>query len=218
MHRFRAEISPNDDNFSEIPVSDKSRDDLFITPLYTFTLDIDNESLIHECYDLMRKFPNGVKKSNFGDGWQSQVYELPTIKRTTTPAVQNLARNAIDLTNEMLEDFGATYRVDDNQIGWWININKGMGYNVYHTHPGCTVIGLYYPKIPKNLNEQEGKLTLLRTDPSNHNACFADIPGNCEWVIEPKEDVFYLMPSTVAHYVTPHFSQEERISIAFNIG
>ena len=41
MHRFRAEISPNDDNFSEITVSDKSRDDLFITPLYTFTLDID---------------------------------------------------------------------------------------------------------------------------------------------------------------------------------
>lgn len=218
MHKFRPDTIPNDDDFEEISIVDKHRDDLFITPLYTFTLNVDTDTINNECYDLMKKFPNGVKKSNFGEGWQSQAYELLTIKRSTTPYIQNLARNVIDLTNEMLDDFGASYRVSDNEIGWWININKGMGYNVCHTHPGCTIIGIYYPKIPKNLGEQEGKLTLLRTDPSVHNMAFADIPGNCEWVIEPKEDVLYLMPSTVAHYVTPHFSQDDRISIAFNIG
>lgn len=218
MHRFRPEISPTDSDFEEIVIKDKGREDLFITPLYTFHLDADLQTIVGECYDLQRRYPNGVKKSNFGDGWQSQVYELATIKRTTTPAIQNLARNVIDMTNEMVEDFGGEYRVDDNQIGWWMNINRGKGYNVVHTHPGCTVIGIYYPKIPKNLKDQEGVLTLLRTDPSNHNACFADIPNNCEWSIQPEENVLYLMPSTVAHYVTPHFSEDDRISIAFNIG
>ena len=221
MHRFRPEISPSDRDFSEIPILDKSREDLFITPLYTFNLDIDLQTIVDECYDLQRKFPKGVTKSNFGNGWQSQVYELLTINRTTTPIIQNLARNVIDMANEMIEDFGGeecTYRVTDNNTGWWININRGTGYNVAHTHPGCSIIGIYYPKIPKNLKEKEGLLTLLRTDPSNHNACFADIPNNCEWNITPEENVLYLMPSTVAHYVTPHFSEDDRISIAFNIG
>jgi hypothetical protein len=60
--------------------------------------------------------------------------------------------------------------------------------------------------------------SLIRTDAMNHNSAFADIPDNCEYFIRPEEKHLYLMPSTVAHYVTPHFSDEERISIAFNIG
>ena len=217
-HRFRPEISPNDDDFVEYEIASRDRVDLFVTPFYDYKLNFNNQEIVDECFELRSRYPNGVRKSNFGNGWQSQVYELATIRRGTIPAIQNLARNVIDLTNDMLEDCNSGARVNDNEIGWWININKGMGYNVFHTHPGCTVIGIYYPMIPDDLKDQEGNLTILRSDPSNHNIAFADVPNWCEWVIKPEVGRLYLMPSTVGHYVTPHFSEQERISIAFNIG
>ena len=215
-HKFGSDVQPNDDDFQEIVVSNYSRKDIFVTPFYSFELDFNNDEIVEECLKLKEKFPNGVKKSNWGGGWQSQVYELPTVR--VTPGIQNLARNVVDLTNDMLEQCQSPKRVNDNEIGWWINVNKGMGYNVHHTHPGCCVIGIYYPKLPKNVKDNEGVLSLIRTDPTNHNEAFADIPENCEYFIQPQEKHLYLMPSTVAHYVTPHFGDEERISIAFNIG
>lgn len=217
-HRFLPEPKPNDDDFVPIDVETRDRVELFTTPFFDYKLNFNNQEIVDECFGLRDKYPNGVKKSNFGHGWQSQVFELIQIRRGVTPAIQNLARNVIDLTNDMLEDCSSGVRVSDEQIGWWININKGMGYNVYHTHPGCTVIGIYYPMIPDDLGEQDGNLTILRTDPSNHNAAFADVSNWCEWVIKPEVGRLYLMPSTVGHYVTPHFSEQERISIAFNIG
>jgi len=217
-HKFRPDINPNEDNFYPLNVENRNRIDLFTTPFYGYNLDFNNQEIVDECFELKDKYPNGVSKSNFGGGWQSQVYELARIRREVTPAIQNLARNVVDLANDMLEDCGSVVRVGDDQIGWWININKGMGYNVYHTHPGCTVIGIYYPMIPDDLEENEGNLTILRSDPSNHNAAFADIQNWCEFVIKPKVGSLYLMPSTVGHYVTPHFSDQERISIAFNVG
>jgi len=217
-HKFRPDINPNEDNFYPLNVENRNKIDLFTTPFYGYNLDFNNQEIVDECFELKDKYPNGVSKSNFGGGWQSQVYELARIRREVTPAIQNLARNVVDLANDMLEDCGSVVRVGDDQIGWWININKGMGYNVYHTHPGCTVIGIYYPMIPDDLEENEGNLTILRSDPSNHNAAFADIQNWCEFVIKPKVGSLYLMPSTVGHYVTPHFSDQERISIAFNVG
>ena len=217
-HKFRPDINPDDDNFVPIHIETRDRIELFTTPFFDYKLNFNNQEIVDECFDLKDRYPNGVRKSNFGDGWQSQVYELAQIRREVTPAIQNLARNVIDLTNDMLEDCGSGTRVADDQIGWWININKGMGYNVFHTHPGCTVIGIYYPMIPTNLEEHEGNLTILRSDPSNHNGAFADIPNWCEFTIKPEVGRLYLMPSTVGHYVTPHFSDQERISIAFNIG
>ena len=217
-HRFRPELIPNNKDFTPIEVETRDRVELFTTPFFDYKLNFNNQEIVDECFELRNKYPNGVKKSNFGGGWQSQVYELFEIRRGVTPAIQNLARNVVDLTNDMLEDCNSITRVNDNQIGWWININKGMGYNVYHTHPGCMVIGIYYPMIPDDLEDNQGNLTIIRQDPSNHNAAFSDVSNWCEWIIKPEVGRLYLMPSTVGHYVTPHFSDQERISIAFNIG
>jgi uncharacterized protein (TIGR02466 family) len=217
-HKLRDNANFGDNFFTEIPVKDREVTNLFPTHLYEFDLDIDNDTIVKECYDLRRMYPKGVRKSNFGDGWQSSTYELHQIKPYTTPAIQNLARNAVDLTALMMEEIGTEWRPHDGGIGWWININEGTGYNVLHTHPGCSVIGLYYPAIPTDLKENEGVFTLIRQDPMNHNAAYADLHNACEFNIRPSVGTLYLMPSCLAHYVTPHTSKEARISIAFNIG
>jgi len=224
VHKFRTghkvhEYNEEERYNSSITVKNWKRTYLFIIPLYEFKLNIDNDSIIKECFDLKNQNPKGVKKSNWADGWQSDVYDFLTIGKNTTPAIQNLAKEVIELSKDMVENYGGDNdKLPDESIGWWININKGMGYNVVHTHPGCSIIGIYYPQIPKNLKLGEGQLCFIRADATSHNNIFADIKDNCDVFLTPKEKSLYLLPSTVAHYVTPHFSDEERISIAFNIG
>lgn len=219
VHKLYETSINSDEDFEELKVKNFYKKDIFVTPFYDFELEIDNNIIKNECLDLMKKFPEGVQKSNHGGGWQSDTYEFPIIEKTITPAIQNLAKNAIDLSNKILEDHEIrTRRFHDNCIGWWININNGYGYNVYHTHPGCHLIGLYYSSIPKNMLDGDGNLHLIRCDALCHNDIFADIPNMCEWRIAPKVGHLYIMPSTIAHYVKPHFSEETRISIAFNIG
>lgn len=204
---------------SSITVNDWKRTDLFSTPLYEFELNLNNNRIVQECYDLKNQNPEGVRKSNWADGWQSEAYELSQVENNFIPEIQNLAREVVQLSKDMVENYGGDRdRIDDESVGWWININKGMGYNVHHTHPGCSIIGIYYPKIPKNIKRDEGKLCLIRSDATSHNGIFADIDNNCDFFFTPKEKSLYLLPSTLGHYVTPHFNDEDRISIAFNIG
>tara|TARA_S200002703_G_C3718274_1_gene220648 strand:+ start:34 stop:714 length:681 start_codon:yes stop_codon:yes gene_type:complete len=222
-HRKNDISSENRDKFNHLEISHLNQENIFITPIWSMEIECDNENILDECYDLERKYSNGVQKSNVG-GWQSNVFDLKTIKKYETPTIQNLAANIIDITSDLLEDYAEEnrssidYRRDE--IGWWININRGYSYNVYHTHPGCSMIAVYYAKVPevvKSENE-EGQLILLRQDAMCYNPIFSNIQSMCESLINPKERYLYLMPSTIAHYVRAHTTEEERVSIAFNIG
>jgi len=202
---------------TEINVIHVNRENIFTTPFYDIELDLDNDKIIHECLELERNDPKGVQKSNFNGGWQSDAFDLSQIERGITPEIQKLASLTIELSNLMLKEYRSGYRIEYCDIGWWININRDVAYNVYHSHPGCSLIGLYYPKVP-DLSPQEGIFTMLRSDPLIHNTAFADAPNMCQIDMKPQEKHLYIMPSIIPHYVTPHHDNEERISIAFNIG
>lgn len=217
-HRHTDKGDFGDSFFTELKVTNMEVQNIFPTFLYEFELEIDNQLILDECHQLRKMYPKGVKKSNYGTGWQSPAYEQFSIKPYTTPYIQNLVRNIVDLTGQIMEDLDSPWRPHDAGAGWWVNINEGGGYNVYHTHPGCSLIGLYYPAIPDDLDPGEGVLTILRHDAMIHNVAYSEIENNCEYAIRPKVGVLYLMPSVLAHYVTPHFSKQERVSIAFNIG
>jgi len=225
IHQSYHEDNHQEDECEELEIDDVNFEQIFVTPIWSMRIDTDNDAILEECYDLERKFPNGVRKSNEG-GWQSNVFDIATIKPYITPKIQNLARNIEEIAGDLIEDYAEgpenlDVNVGPDKIGWWININRGYSYNVYHTHPGCSMIALYYAKIPpldENASEREGNLVLLRQDSMNHNNVFANISSLCEVTIKPKEQYLYIMPSVVAHYVTAHTCKEDRVSIAFNIG
>lgn len=221
-HRIDNFQNSKKDINNEIEVLGFEQDNIFYTPLWSIELNCDNDKILDECLGLEKKYPKGVSKSNFG-GWQSEVYDLASIKKYTTPNIRNLAENILDITHEAFKDFCEDNNGEENhltdEIGWWININRGFSYNVLHSHPGCSMIGIYYVNVPDiDPNSREGELMLIRQDAISHNSAFANVPGLCEFPIRPKNKYLYLMPSTISHYVTAHSSNEERISIAFNIG
>ena len=134
------------ENENHLEISNLSQENIFITPIWSMEIECDNEIILDECYDLEKKYSNGVQKSNVG-GWQSNVFDLKTIKKYETPTIQDLAAYRIDVTSDLIECHSAYCKISvdyrRDEIGWWININRGYSYNVYHTHPGCSMIAVY---------------------------------------------------------------------------
>jgi len=224
-HSHKRSNRPAVEEPPELEYSNLDMREIFVSPIWTMEIECDNQEILDECYDLQNKFPRGVYKSN-ERGWQSDVYDIKTIKRHITPKIQHLATNVRDITNDLVEDYAemskSSLEYNTEEIGWWININNGFSYNVFHTHPGCSMIAIYYAKVPQPVidddRRREGELVILRQDAMCHNVVFSNLNSMCEYYMEPKERHLYIMPSILGHYVTAHYSDDDRVSIAFNIG
>lgn len=202
----------SDDFIKEIPVLDIKSEIIFPTFFCEFKLDIDNQSILNECLELKNTRPKGVKKSNV-EGWQSEVYSLLTITRDITPNIQNLAHNILMAANDISNQYNFDTFFDIGGCCWWININDGYSYNVMHSHPGCEIIALYYPKISSN----SGNLNLVRCDGSNHIGLYENRPDFTNFELKAEEGTIYLFPSNILHYVKPNKMEDLRVSIAFNL-
>jgi uncharacterized protein (TIGR02466 family) len=113
------------------------------------------------------------------------------------------------------------YNLKFNLDNMWININKKNNYNVSHCHPRCNLSGVFWIKAPDNC----GKLVFH--NPHNfveHNLLNSidkevQKEHNYDYTFEfiPKEGVLVLFPAHLHHLVEPNQSDEDRISIAFNL-
>lgn len=103
----------------------------------------------------------------------------------------------------------------------WININRKGNYNVVHNHPNSTISGVLWIKTPKNC----GSLVFH----SPHSYSQHILLHNVDCVVAenqnyydfyrfcPKEGTIVLFPSDLLHGVEQNESDEDRISIAFNL-
>ena len=101
----------------------------------------------------------------------------------------------------------------------WININGKNHFNRPHTHGFSTLAGVFYITAPKN----SGRL-ILRNPIQAHGFCvdekFVDSWNEFNsrtWEIEPEINKLVIWPSWVDHYTLPNLSDEDRISLAFNV-
>ena len=102
----------------------------------------------------------------------------------------------------------------------WVNQNWKFDFNRPHTHLAeyNHYSGIWYLKVPN----KSGNLVLF-TRPDNSDCTHTwdyidDSSAGTNYVICPKEDDFILFPSHLTHMVEPNQSDEDRISVAFNIG
>lgn len=201
------------DIYKELPVLDVKQDVIFPVFLYQFKLDIDNQKILEECLQLREIDPNGVKFSNIG-GWQSNNYCLLNIDRDLTPNIQTLAYNVTLAANDISRDYDLNVEFGLEGCEWWININEKECYNVVHSHPGCEIIALYYPKISGN---NDGTVTFIRTDGGQYNSLYEGNNNELNHELVAEEGIIYLLPSQLLHFVKPNLSNDYRVSIAFNL-
>ena len=172
---------------------------LFSTSLWKTKLDLDLDLIRKEVFKdaSMRE---SQSFSNVG-GYQSGAFDYKPL----TSAIKN---NVPKSDKEM----GELY------IYSWFNINGPKCYNTIHTHNTGTVFlsGVYYVTVPKDpcgtiaFHDPRGKAVGAAPDMQyfGHKNILQIIP---------EENILYYFPSWLEHEVTCNVSNENRISISFNL-
>ncbi len=188
--------------------------DIFPSTIFSGNLNIDNNQILEECYLMRNNDPNGNIRSNY-KGWQSKLQSLEDLYSWNEwPAISDLAAKAIQFTNEVLFELKYNVEFKEDACCWWVNINDKFAYNVIHSHPKSDIVAVYYPKIS---SDDEGQITFVRTDGSLHNELY----GNCDdlsfYKMTVEQGRIYFFPAHLLHYVGPNETDNERISISFNL-
>ena len=184
---------------------------IFPVPIHIFDVNgfdgVKNE-LIDYAYNL-KKEDEGVSISNYG-GWQSSGYEIVNEDDVLHSFLINC-----------LSDFTSLKKSIDMFVYGWINVNKPGDYNIKHTHPTSDLSGVLWVKAPENCgnivfdspfafqthNEVESYTDEFR-NLNNYNHCH---------YFNPIEGRILVFPSHLQHHVLHNKSEEDRISVSFNI-
>ena len=185
---------------------------IFPIPIHQFDIggfsEIQDE-LIDYAYKLKVEDPVGSSISNEG-GWQSHSFEI----HKEDDILHNLLKNSLTSFPTIKGDLRIC-------IDAWVNINKPGDYNVKHDHPTSDLSGVLWIKTPKNSGKIEfdspisfqayTELYSYNNDFKNKNNIF-----HC-YLFEPTEGNMIVFPSCLLHDVKKNLSDEERISVSFNI-
>ena len=124
-----------------------------------------------------------------------------------------------DPINAYLESFQRRINFSWSIGGIWVNQNWRFDFNRPHTHLAeyNHYSGIWYLKVPR----ESGNLIFF-TRPDNSDCTHTwdyidDASAAANYVVYPKENNFILFPSHLPHMVEPNRSNEDRISVAFNI-
>jgi uncharacterized protein (TIGR02466 family) len=139
-----------------------------------------------------------IKKSNIL-GWQSEdtIY-THGIFRELCVSIENISA-------KILRDYGISRK---NINAMWANVNHKYCSNMTHAHSGI-LSGVFYVSAPNNCGE------LVFIDPATRN--YAHPIKNNNYSVKPEKLGLIIFPSWMEHYVGPNLSDEDRISISFNI-
>ena len=185
---------------------------IFPIPIHQFDVNGFSEikdELIDYAYDYKKKDPKGVSLSNRG-GWQSEGFEIINEDDVLQLFLINCLSNFPPI-KESVELRGYA----------WININKPGDYNIKHVHPTNNLSGVLWVKAPQNSgdivfdspNNFESYLENKSYIDDFKKSYFIDDSYHCY----PTEGRIIVFPSHLEHHVQENKSNEDRISVSFNI-
>ena len=165
--------------------------------------------LIDYAYDFKKRDPVGVSISNQG-GWQSPSFFI---------------NDENDVLHHFLINCLAGFPVIDEsyniKIDAWVNINKPGDYNMKHFHPGVDLAGVLWVKVPKDSGN------IIFDNPTGFQAFneinsyvpdFKSKNNFCHtYFFPPLEGRILVFPAHLNHQVKQNKSNEDRISVSFNI-
>lgn len=191
--------------------------DLFPCPLWQFDIPVFFEvkdQLIKEIYSIKKQYVGDVTTSV--GGWQSNsLFALESEKEYRSNSLKIIINKIIKPIENNLLSYGHIVIISE----MWYNINGKNCSNEFHDHPGVDLAGIFYVKVPDRA-EKSGDLILR--DPHCHQqfklnrSITPDEPVKT-YSITPKEGKFIMFPGHLLHKVETNKTDEDRISIAFNL-
>lgn len=151
----------------------------------------------------------GVGISNAG-GWQSGEFNWDNLNYFDGLLFEKLQNSIAKCFTQfnMRNNVNATFK------NFWINVNPPGSYNYAHIHPGAQLSGIFYVKVPLNSGAIVFDNNLAQLNPLSQ---FMDDQGSDYHEVNPVEGQTLIFNSYVQHSVNINKSNENRISIAFNI-
>ena len=173
--------------------------------------ELNNQLLLF--YIDQRKNSNGRVRTNRG-GWQSNDVDLKH------PIIQKFIHACMGHIQEYVNNFNFAKNYDINVTNLWFNCNRYKDYNQMHNHAGCDISACYYLKTPKN----SGHFLLENPNAGFTSQAMYHFPishyneyNSGSHKLVAKENKLIVFPSYVYHSVEPNMTDEDRISIAFNM-
>lgn len=190
----------------------------FSTPIFEFKLDEINELNENLISDSMNWKNEGesINASNSGNSWHSPRTLFQRQENSFITLCENIINIAVFVAARLNNDFDKNkYNI---QANGWVNINEKSGLNSLHRHNDFHLSGCYYVQHPKNYQGNEGAIEFINT--RNDAAIYNVLKSNAfaeKLKFKPEVGTMLVFPATLPHFVYPHSSKDERISIAWNV-
>jgi len=185
--------------------------EIFPIPIGVYKLDHTLDTLQKWCYGEEQK-SKGRTYSNVS-GWQSNSYHPEDIEGTPLSGV------IFDVKQCALEMYRVLGIHREPSI-WdsWININPPGGFNRVHVHPNTRVAGAFWIKSTNTM--KSGNITFVRNNSYEVESIVDDDKNKYSRSIatyEPHENNLILFPAYLQHHVEQNQTDEDRISMSFNM-
>jgi uncharacterized protein (TIGR02466 family) len=187
--------------------------DLFPTTIFTCRLPdfdaLNRELLAHVA--ALRAADSGRVRSN-QLGWQSRNldYSVVPVRRFCSLLLERCWLYAENLGWDMRAELQLVVRE------CWANVNPRYAFNQPHQHPNALISGVYYLQVPHG---ECGTLALM--DPRAQawvlQPVFAAQSATQVQHVPPEVGRLVLFPSWLEHAVGQNLSDDERISMSFNV-
>ena len=185
---------------------------IFPVPIHRFDVngfDEIQDELIDYVYKIKEKEPVGLVISNRG-GWQSKPFNI---------------NNEADPLHKFLIDSIGGFHVIKKEVNFvidaWVNINEPNSYNIKHDHPTANLSGVLWIKCPKACGD------IVFESPVSYQTheeveSYTDQFKNAfnyhhSFYFTATAGTILVFPSHINHLVKENKSQEDRISVSFNI-
>jgi len=173
---------------------------LFPTQIFCIKCDFNLNYLYDEILNHSKNYPNETRSSN--NGYQSKSFN--------DEYFNNKIKEYIPQRSDL--------KIKNFNIDTWANINYPGASNDPHEHlnTGGFLSGVLYVKVPKNSGN------IVFHDPRHYMQIYSEpllYYNNCNAISSyfPLENELLLFPYWLVHSVEENKSNENRISIAFNI-
>ena len=189
----------------------------FLFPKLDVSGDVENfdnikQDLIDWIYDFKEKNAGISKISNRG-GWQSESKKI-----FTSEGFDKFSNYIVPSITELLKSYKISNEIKIVQM--WLNINGPNSYNVCHRHPGSDISGVLWIKQ----TPESGRFVFDNLDNFNEILNVSIDPYYLkekdmlpEIVPEYKDGTMILFPSMLSHRVEINETNEDRLSISFNL-
>jgi uncharacterized protein (TIGR02466 family) len=165
-------------------------------------------------------------KANYGTGWTSYHATNGDFYSKYNLANSPVTEELQTFIWDSVKNYFMTIGIDPIHLEFlrlgvvWANVNPKYSYHTFHTHENSYYSGCYYVKVPKNsgdivFKDPRNSLRLFELSPGENqkfsDAVVRQIPMN------PLPGSIVLFPSWLEHEVQQNLTDDDRVSIAFNI-